>query len=255
MMINDENKKSVRKMLGGRALYVALCACFLAAGVISYTAMKDRTVAPAKTPAREESTTYLLIGEKTEPQTQKPVRVPEGASKAPVMLPEVTAAPVQTQAVFENEAEPLETPEEAPAPIEFALPLTGAATGKDFSMGVPVFSATMGDYRTHNGVDFITEPGESVRAIAAGTVVSVTKDALFGNSVRIDHGQGVVSTISGLADEGLPYEGAGVDTDTVIGVAGDIPVESADGSHIHLEIRVNGVLRDPLEVMGFMSDQ
>ncbi len=113
----------------------------------------------------------------------------------------------------------------------------------------------MGDYRTHNGVDFMTEPGESVRAIAPGTVTAVYKDALFGNCVRVDHGQGVVSTVFGLADEGLAYEGAAVDENTVIGTAGDVPVESADGSHIHLEIRVSGILRDPLEVMGYSGDE
>ena len=252
MMINDENKKSVRKMLGGRALYVALCACVLAAGAVSYTAMKDKSVAPSKTNTntRAETTTYLLIGENTKPDTPT-VKAPETVTRAPIALPELPTLPPETQAVFENEAQPLENTPEAPEPIEYSLPVSGAATGKDYSMGVPVFSATMGDYRTHNGVDFKTEPGESVRAIAAGTVVSVTKDALFGNSVRVDHGQGVVSTVSGLADEGLPYEGAEVDSDTVIGVAGDLPVESADGCHIHLELRVNGVLRDPLEVMGF----
>ena len=39
-------------------------------------------------------------------------------------------------------------------------------------------------------------------------------------------------------------------SDTIIGVVGEIPVEAQDDSHIHLEMRVNGELVDPLEIMG-----
>ena len=121
-------------------------------------------------------------------------------------------------------------------------------------MGIPVFSATMNDYRTHNGVDFTADPGTPVCAVAKGKVIRVVNDSLFGNTVTVDHGGGVVSSISGLANEGLIREGENVNNETVLGVAGEIPVEAADGSHIHLEIRVDGVLQDPLDVMGFNEE-
>ena len=42
--------------------------------------------------------------------------------------------------------------------------------------------------------------------------------------------------------------------ESVIGTLGNIPCENKDGTHIHLEIRVNGELADPLEVMGLAEN-
>ena len=155
--------------------------------------------------------------------------------------------------MFDNAAEPLEPTTAAPVQLTFGLPLN-AKMGKDFSMGVPVFSETMKDYRTHNGVDFIAEAGAPVHPIAEGKVISVKSDELFGNTVTVDHGGGIVSAISGLAPEGLIHEGANVYNETVIGLVGARPVEAADGSHVHLEVRLNGVLQDPLAVMGYAEE-
>ena len=126
--------------------------------------------------------------------------------------------------------------------------------GKDFSMGVPVYNSTMGDYRTHNGVDFVGKPGDAVKPIAAGRVLSVENDTVRGNVVTVDHGGGVGSTVRGIADEGLVAEGVEVVEESVIGTLGTVPCELKEGDHIHLEVRVNGALTDPLEVMGFAEN-
>ena len=249
MMINEENRKSFKEMLRGRAVYIALSVCVLAAGAVSYASVK--TPAPktdVSTTARPETSTHTHVNERVLPDdtTAAPANVSERA--------ETEALPDgQTKAVFDNAAEPLESTTAAAKQIVYSLPC-GAKLGADFSMGVPVFSATMGDYRTHNGVDFMAEAGTPVCAIAEGRVTKVEKDPLFGNTVTVDHGSGVVSRVSGLADEGLIHEGADVYHETALGVVGTVPAEAADGSHIHLEIRVDGVLRDPLEVMGYVPE-
>lgn len=251
MMINEQNKKSIKEMMKGRAVYIALSVCVLAAGVISYASIrapKPVTNAPGTT-ARPETSTYTHINERVlpdEPSFSLPAQVSDP-------VPSETQPAPETQAVFDNAAEPLESTTAAAKQIVYSLPC-GAKLGADFSMGVPVFSETMGDYRTHNGVDFMAEPGTPVCAVAEGKVIKVENDPLFGNTVTVDHGSGVVSRISGLANEGLIHEGADVYTETALGVVGALPVEQADGSHIHLEIRVNGALQDPLEIMGYAAD-
>lgn len=254
MMINDENRKSLKTMLKGRALYLALGVAVLAAGLVSYTTLHTPRVndlRSATAASQPEKSTYVHINERIVPELTGAPPV-EDVTDATL---ETAAPPEETAAVFDDAADPVETEAATQKPeISFSLPLS-TAMGKDYSMGVPVFSDTMHDWRTHNGVDFTGAQGEGVRAVAPGKVTKVTNDTLYGNTVTVDHGGGVVSVISGLADAGLIAEGTDVTDDTVIGVVGDLPVEHADGSHIHLEIRVDGVLQDPLEVMGYTQGE
>ena len=64
---------------------------------------------------------------------------------------------------------------------------------KDYSNMNPVYSKTLGDWRTHNGIDFSGEAGGAVVAISYGEVISIYEDALFGTCVLIDHGNGVTA--------------------------------------------------------------
>lgn len=248
MMLNDDNQKSLKKMLTGRTLYLALGVCLLAAGAVGLSAVKNMTSPKVRVqPPTTEKVTYVNYEKHvfTDPTTQ-PAPVYE---TAPVTEP-VTAA------VFDSGNTPLsETTTEEPeteAPVKetvYSTPLT-LEIGRDYSRGVPVFSPTMKDYRTHNGVDFLGMTGDTVRPIAEGEVLSVTHDPLWGYSVTVDHGDGVVSKISGLSDKDLPAAGDHVHENAVIGRVGAAPVEAEDAPHIHLEIRVNGQLTDPLALMG-----
>lgn len=246
MMLNDENKRNMKKLLSGRFSFIALGVCVLAAGVVGYT-VTDRTKQPSTViESTTEKTTYISINE---PQTKLPE---ETSPLIEEIIPDVTEpSDIPTEAVFEDSGEQETVADEAPA--SYVLPLNNGISA-DFSMGIPVYSSTMADYRTHNGVDFKASAGESVMSIADGVVISVTKDDNWGNTVQMQHSGGVVSTISGFADEGLVYEGASVSAGDVIGVVGPVPVEAKDGEHIHLEIRVNNELADPLEIMGYSEN-
>jgi murein DD-endopeptidase MepM/ murein hydrolase activator NlpD len=122
---------------------------------------------------------------------------------------------------------------------------------KDFSNMNPVYSKTMGDWRTHNGIDFSGSEGAAVVAISYGDVISVFDDAIFGTCVLIDHGNGVTAKYCGLNKDNLTVkENTQVDIETVIGYLGEIPGEKMEGSHLHFEITHNGEIVEPLELMG-----
>lgn len=245
MMLNDDNKKSIQKMMAGRALYISLGVCLLAAGAVGFSAVKNMTSPKVTVPqTTTEKTTYVNYEKHvfTDPTT-----VP---AQTPVDHTEPAAEPV-TAAVFDSGNTPLAestTEEEKPA-IVYSSPLS-LEIGRDFSRGVPVFSPTTKDYRTHNGVDFLGMAGDTVSPIARGEVLSVTHDPLWGYSVTVDHGNGIVSKISGLSENDLPEAGAYVHEDAVIGRVGTVPIEENEATHIHLEVRVDGKLVDPLELMG-----
>ncbi len=249
MMLNDDNKKSVKKMMAGRALYISLGVCLLAAGAGGFSAVKNMTSPKVTVPqTTTEKTTYVNYERHvfTDPTTQ-PAQSP--VEQTPSVTEPVTAA------VFDSGNAPLEeSAAEQEERIVFSTPLS-LSIGRDYSRGVPVFSPTMKDYRTHNGVDFLGMAGDTVRPIAQGEVLSVTHDPLWGYTVTVDHGDGVVSKISGLSDKDLPEAGAYVHENAVIGRVGEIPVEAEEAAHIHLEVRVNGKLTDPLELMGLAESE
>ena len=252
MMINDENKKSIREMLAGRAFYLAVSACVLAAGLVAWRVGANRAidrVLNLETTVPAES--HVHVGEKTVAEPTLGFIPPETRFTPETTLPAPEVAltePDEVSPVFENDAPTVPEKEE----LAFSLPLS-ARLGKDYSMGVPVFSSTFGDWRTHNGVDFEGEKGAEVRSVAAGTVLSVGADPLWGTVVKIDHGAGIVSSLSGLSDVRVS-EGDTVEGGQVVGAVGEIPAEKNDPAHVHLELRVNGELNDPLAVMGYVSD-
>ncbi len=122
---------------------------------------------------------------------------------------------------------------------------------KDYSNMNPVYSKTLGDWRTHNGIDFSGEAGSAVVAISYGEVISIYEDTLFGTCVLIDHGNGVTAKYCGLNKDTLNVkEHSSVNSEDIIGYLGEIPCEKQEGAHLHFEITHNGEIVEPLELMG-----
>lgn len=259
MMINDENKKSISQMLKSRKLYIALGVCLLAAGALSINSSLFSTPKMTAEPSTGEKVTYKNVSDPIFHENIPEIKTPEPISQMPVTEVSSTQRTAteeqETAAVFDNDSATLSEAqtESQPEPISFDLPINGTL-GRDYSMGMPVFSDTMNDYRTHNGVDITAEAGKQVKTAAPGKVTAVISDPVWGNTVEIDHGQGYVSRISGLADAGLITKDSTLVEDTVIGVVGTVPVEAKDEPHIHFEMRLNGELCDPLEVLGLAGE-
>lgn len=132
----------------------------------------------------------------------------------------------------------------------YSLPL-GTDILKDYSPDKPAYSATMGDWRTHSGIDFKAAEGEQVKAISYGTVTKVYEDALWGTVVIIDHGNGVTAKYCGFNKDTLEIKkGSTVESGSLLGYLGTIPCEKSDLSHLHFEISYNGENVEPLELMG-----
>ena len=122
---------------------------------------------------------------------------------------------------------------------------------KDYSNMNPVYSKTLGDWRTHNGIDFSGEAGSAVVAISYGEVISIYEDTLFGTCVLIDHGNGVTAKYCGLNKDTLNVkEHSSVNSEDIIGYLGEVPCEKQEGAHLHFEITHNGEIVEPLELMG-----
>jgi murein DD-endopeptidase MepM/ murein hydrolase activator NlpD len=123
----------------------------------------------------------------------------------------------------------------------FIAPCTAPQSAK-FGMKRVVNGRLLKDYY-HTGLDFKAPLGESVRACAPGTVILTGKGfKLHGNTVAIDHGQGVISFYIHL-NQIVVKEGQEVGGGEKIATVGQ--TGRATGPHLHFGIYVNQIASNP----------
>lgn len=98
----------------------------------------------------------------------------------------------------------------------------------------------------HPGLDIAIPAQSYVRAAGAGTVRDVEEDAVYGNFVTVDHGEGYL-TLYAHASEILVETGQRVRRNEVIALSGNSGRSTAP--HLHFEIRLDGEAVDPLTMV------
>ena len=73
---------------------------------------------------------------------------------------------------------------------------------------------------------------------------------LWGTIVTVDCGNGIIAEYRGLGRGRTPDVGETVKINDKIGNLGEIPIEKADGVHLHIEVCENGENIDPVKIMG-----
>lgn len=131
-------------------------------------------------------------------------------------------------------------PEPTPEPARWIWPLEGEIVGA-YSPDAPVWSSTLTQWQTHAGLDIAGSPGEAVYACADGTVADAWKDALWGNVIVIDHGDGYRSTYASVNTLNLVRAGDAVCAGDVISAVGQSAAcESELGWHLHFALERDG---------------
>lgn len=133
----------------------------------------------------------------------------------------------------------------------FALPSENNII-KHFSGNEIVRNATTGDWRAHTGTDIAGEIGDPIKSISDGTVSGVRDDILWGTIVTVDCGNGIIAEYRGLGRGSTVEVGEQVKINDKIGNLGEIPIEKADGPHLHIEVREDGKNIDPEKIMGIV---
>ncbi|MBQ5746404.1 MAG: M23 family metallopeptidase [Clostridia bacterium] len=143
--------------------------------------------------------------------------------------------------------------EEKKVVLNFTAPAEGKVV-KEFSGLELVWSNTMEDYRTHVGIDVMTEDGTSVTAIESGKIINVYDDALWGTTIEIEHEGGFTScyrNLSKLLPEGIEV-GSFIEKGGIIGTVGSTAlVEIGDNTHLHFEMCLNSTPVNPLDYVTF----
>lgn len=227
-------KERLGDFMSGKGFYIVLLLCVAAIGISGYYLYTTfQTGTPVSAPVS------VTVTPPAAGQTAVPVKP---------TVPAVTSTPAATPKAVQSAAPtPSPTPEQAAD--FFTWPVKGSVlTG--YSGGALVYSETMADWRTHDGLDLSAAPGTGVLAAADGTVAAVTTDDLLGVTVTLDHGAGLTSLYAGLADNVSVAEGDSVKAGAVIATVGNTAVgESALGAHLHFAMAVDGVPVDPLDYL------
>ena len=228
---------------GGAGFYIALLLCVVIAGVGGYFALfrdnsaqevsgnqenvavnDDEIQEPVLTDAPDPSPVQDRPGQETV----------ESGAPVQVTLPEVTE---ETEAIV---------PEQ---PSVVVAPLSGETVAV-FSMEALQFNETLGDWRTHNGIDIRAAAGTPVVAAAAGTVSAVDSGGSMGTTVVISHADGYETTYASLQEEVPVAVGDTVSSGQEIGAVGNTTLtESALGAHLHFAVTKDGEAVDPAEYL------
>ena len=229
--MESKNRKTHSKSKN-YGFYVALSLCLVAVGVAAFSAV---------------SAFNEYNSQPSEPQTEPPSEIitdPAPDTEAQNELPQI-----EYEVPAEPESEDSKT-EQIPTADRFVLPVENGNVIKKFDANSLQYSATLQDMRLHEGVDISASEGSTVRSAGTGTVTEIYCDSALGHTVVIDHGNGILAKYCGLAAEIPESVGNVVSAGQEIGVINIVPIESADESHLHLEIYKNGKAENPLEIMG-----
>ena len=102
----------------------------------------------------------------------------------------------------------------------------------------------------HTGADFRSPAGTPIKAPNAGRVVIAGSRYFSGDTVVIDHGQGLFSLFAHLSETSVKL-GDSVKKGQVIGQVGQSG--RVTGPHLHWAVRLNGARIDPLSLLSVLS--
>lgn len=134
--------------------------------------------------------------------------------------------------------------EKVPDPT-FKRPVEGEVT-TNFAKDTLIYSETLQEWVTHNGIDIKADKTTIVKASAEGTIKSIKNDPRFGITVVIEHVNGYSTVYANLLTAEFVKEGEEVKQGQTIGTVGNTATfEIADEPHLHFEILKDNEYVDP----------
>lgn len=156
---------------------------------------------------------------------------------------EVTTLPEEKKETTQTTAK---EPEKKPDPT-FIKPIEGEII-VEYANENLVYSNTLKEWVTHNGIDIKAEKASIVKAASDGKVKFIKNDPRYGITVAIEHNNGYVSIYANLLTAEFVKEEEKVKQGQTIGTIGNTAVfEIADEPHLHFEILKEDKYLNPSE--------
>uniref|UniRef100_UPI00403FCF54 M23 family metallopeptidase n=1 Tax=Streptomyces sp. SS7 TaxID=3108485 RepID=UPI00403FCF54 len=126
----------------------------------------------------------------------------------------------------------------------YTLPVSGATIGTGYHVAGSMWSSGY-----HTGVDFVVPTGTSLKAVAAGTVVSAGWGGAYGNQVVIKLADGYYAQYAHLSQLSVSA-GQTVTAGQQIGLSG--ATGNVTGPHLHFEIRTTPDYGSDVDPVGYL---
>ncbi len=239
--MGNENKK-IMKFMSGKGFYAVLAICLIGAGAASWVAI-DRTLSSLdNTPSDFQANISSNFFQNGDADVDKPIT----DIKKPNSSTNVSSSLEQSSdSANSNKLQNTGADSESAQKQQFILPVSGSVMN-EFSNHELVKSATMGDWRTHDGVDLKCDIGTEVLCVADGVVKEVKNDPLWGTVVSIEHDK-VTSVYCGLEEVKIKADDK-LELGDVIGTVGkNAIIETALEPHLHFEIINESGYVDPVK--------
>lgn len=124
------------------------------------------------------------------------------------------------------------------------LPLASFKVTSDF--GARTDPVTSEKNATHHGIDLVSSADSEIYAYKDGKVIFAGSDKIYGNCVRIDHGNGLCTFYAHLSKLSVS-EGDSVSAGQSIGIIGS--TGKSTGVHLHFEVIKDGERVDPADYL------
>lgn len=246
--------EQIKKFLRSRGFTLALLACLVAAAAAGVWAVRtvrdelkksyDDLTTPQEEPAPEPQ---LTLDPQEDDVWQQPVTdAAESAANVPKPASSASSSGAQSGSGLVHEPSALQGAS-SPASSSAAPASTQPVSGKvlnAYSGDELVYNKTLGDWRTHNGIDYAAREGEAVPSPVDGSVVLAGADGSWGPVVAVKDSAGRVWRLCGVASPKVK-EGDTVSAGQVLGTVGSVSCECAEESHLHLEVKQGDSYLDP----------
>lgn len=126
------------------------------------------------------------------------------------------------------------------------IPALDGEVQKMYSIDKVIYSKTLKQWKTHDGIDIAPNGSNVVKAIEKGVVDSVYNDSFYGMTVKIEHIDGYVSVYSNLDEKVYVNVGESVSKGQKIGKVGSTAIgEALDEPHLHFMLYLNNNVVNP----------
>lgn len=178
--------------------------------------------------------------------SETPLEVDLPVSDQPAEIP--SQPEESSQAPQEDTSSEEVTPEDKTVAHYFIMPVSGAIA-KKYSADELQYSETYGDMRIHTGIDIAADLDSRVKSSGNGVVEDIYNDERTGNTIVINHGNGITAYYCGLNNVPMVSEGDVVLAGTDLGSVSTLPDECADAPHLHFAVKKDGEWTSPLALM------
>lgn len=238
-----------------KGFYVVLTICLIAVGAAAWTTYGSVTdyVKPSdksQSSNSEEQAGVPISGVTEETSITQAETEKATAATQPKTEPttQTQTAAQQTEPTTADAKQTISIGEKQIEAKDYVYPV-GETIYKDYSADTPTFNKTLNDWRVHQGTDFKAESGTTVKLMDGGVVKDIYNDDLLGVCVSIEHLGGFEAVYCGIQPNDTLEKGQNMAAGDVIGVVSKVPFESMDDSHLHLEVKVDEKLVDPMEIL------